>query len=174
MVASPAIIAKTLTFGFLALLLACNDQSALTPLVLEGHELHASLTTRDFDEHPIRHVPREVVGGNPYLSDDAAFVEAVAGGGSQGRLDRDGIRTALYALYDGEADLGIYGLEAATEADADRWESALREIWTHNVSLGRASVHRGGLVLLVVWHDGVSPECWGAVNAGLVERLSGH
>jgi hypothetical protein len=116
-------------------------------------------------------VPRDVIEGNPYLSDDSEFVEAIARSGSQGQLGGKGISFALYALYDAECELGFYGLEAASQADADRLEDALRGVWAYNVDLGRAQVHRGELVLLVVWHDGVSLECWEAVNSGVAERL---
>jgi hypothetical protein len=78
----------------------------------------------------------------------------------------------LYALYVGEKELGFYGLEAESAAEADRREEAVRKIMSHNVRLGIAQVHRKGLVLVVVWTDGVSPECWKAVNANIVERLA--
>jgi hypothetical protein len=70
-----------------------------------------------------------------------------------------------------ERELGFYALEAASRGEADRREGILRRIWAHNENLGIARVHRGGLVLLVVWNDGVSPACWQAVNDGLVELL---
>ena len=145
--------------------------SGLGSLVLEGHELHASLKTRQIDDS-VRHVPRALIPGNPHVSTDAAFVAVIARNGSQGSLGREGIRSALYALYREKNELGFYGLEAVSAADADRWEEALRKIWAHNVRLGIAQVHRKGLVLVVVWTDGVSPECWKAVNASIVERLS--
>ena len=163
--------AKALVIGVLCLALAGCSASELAPLVLEGHELHNSLVTREFDESSIRHVPYAVLGGNPYLSNDSEFVEAIAGGSSQGRLDGKGVRFALYAIYGAERDLGFYGLEAASKADADRREDALRGIWAYSVRLDRARVHRGNLVLVVVWHDGVSLDCWEAVNSGIAERL---
>ena len=144
--------------------------SGLGSLVLDGSELHASLRTRQLDA--VRHVPRAVVPANPHYSTNADFVEAIARSGSQGSLGREGIRSALFALYREKNELGFYGLEAVSAADADRWEEALRKIWAHNGRLGLAQVHRKGLVLVVVWTDGVSPECWKAVNAGIVERLS--
>jgi len=106
-------------------------------------------------------------------SSNSEFVEVIARSGSQGRLDGKGVGLALYAIYRAESDLGIYGLEAVSEGDADRREKALREIWEHNVSLNRARVHRGDLVLVVVWHDGVSLDCWEAVNTEVAERLVG-
>src|SRR5687767_14222023 len=145
--------------------------SGLGSLVLEGHELHASLKTRQMDDS-VRHVPPALIPGNPHVSTDAAFVAVIARNGSQGRLGGEGIRSALYALYREKNELGFYGLEAVSAADADRWEEALRKIWAHNGRLNRARVHRKGLVLVVVWTDGVSPECWEAVNAKVVERLS--
>ncbi|RYD33261.1 MAG: hypothetical protein EOP86_13805 [Verrucomicrobiaceae bacterium] len=143
----------------------------LGSLVLEGNELHASLETRPIDDS-VRHVPRALIPENPHVSTDAAFVEAIARNGSQGGLGAEGIRSALHALYREKNELGFYGLEAVSTADADRWEEALRKTWAHMGRLGRAQVHRKGLVLVVVWTDGVSPECWKAVNAKVVERLS--
>ena len=146
-------------------------------MVLEGHELHASLKTRQIDDS-VRHVPRALIPENPHVSTDAAFVAVIARNTSQGRSGiferhgREGIRSALYALYREKNELGFYGLEAVSAADADRWEKAIREIWANNGRLNRARVHRKGLVLVVVWTDGVSPECWKAVNASIVERLS--
>jgi uncharacterized protein (TIGR03067 family) len=145
--------------------------SGLGSLVLEGHELHASLKTRQIDDS-VRHVSRALIPQNPHVSTDAAFVAAIARNASQGNLGREGIRSALYALYREKNELGFYGLEASSAADADRWEEALRKTWAHNGRLGIAQVHRKGLVLLVVWTDGVSPESWKAVNAKVVERLS--
>jgi len=161
-----------LLLGFL--IAACSTRgSGLDPLVLEGHELHASLKTRELDDS-VRRVPRALTPGNPHVSTTAAFVEAIARSGSQGRLGGEGIRSALYALYREKSELGFYGLEAVSAADADRREEALRDIWSHNVHLNLAQVHRKGLVLVVVWTDGVSPECWEAVNARVVEHLTAH
>ena len=148
--------------------------SGLGSLVLEGHELHASLKTRQIDDS-VRHVPRALIPENPHVSTDAAFVAVIARNGSQGSLGREGIRSALYALYLGKKELGFYGLEAESAAHADRWEGTMRKVMSHNVRLGMMQVHRQGLVLVVVWRDwpdGVSPECWKAVNAKVVERLN--
>jgi uncharacterized protein (TIGR03067 family) len=145
--------------------------SGLGSLLLEGHELHASLKTREIDDS-VRHVPRALIPGNPHVSTDAAFVAAIARNASQGNLGREGIRSALYAVYREKNELGFYGLEAVSAAEADRWEEAMRKIAAHNVRAGIAQVHRKGLVLVWVWTDGVSPECWKAVNAKVVERLA--
>ena len=109
---------------------------------------------------------------NPQLSTDAEFVETIARAASQGRLGGAGVRAALYAFYLGESNLGFYGLEAASTADADRFEGALRGIWAYNERPGRARVHREDKALVVVWHDGVSTSCWEAVNTRIVERLA--
>src|SRR5688572_10214910 len=150
--------------------------SGLDSLVLEGHELHASLKTRHLDDSDRRHhVPRALLPGNPHVSTNAAFVAAIATCASQGSLGREGIRSALYALYLGKKELGLYGVEAEFAADADRWEGTMRKVLSHNVRLGMMRVHRQGLVLVVVWRDWPSeesPECWEAVNAKVVERLS--
>jgi hypothetical protein len=145
----------------------------LGSLVLEGHELHASLKTRQIDDS-LRHVPRALIPENPHVSTDAAFVAAIARNASQGSLGREGIRSALYAIYREKNELGFYGLEAVSAAEADRWEEALRKTWANNGRMGLAQVHRKGLVLVVVWTDGVSPECWEAANARVAERLTGH
>jgi pimeloyl-ACP methyl ester carboxylesterase len=152
--------------------LAGCPPSALSPLVVDGQELHASLATRPLEDTSRLHVAREVLRDNPYLSTDAEFVDAIARGASQGRLGGEGVRAALYALYLGESEVGLYGLEAASTAEADQLEGAVREIWAYTESLGRARVHREGDVLVVVWNAGVSPSCWEAVNAGVVERLT--
>lgn len=111
--------------------------------------------------------------GNQHLSTDDEFVEAISRGGSQGRLGREGIHAALYARYaTSENEVGCYGLEAVSNADADQREKSLREIWAHSGRLERASVHRKGLMLFVIWNDGVSPECWESVNASVVKRLN--
>ena len=146
--------------------------SGLTPLVLPGHALHPSLATPQVDETTIRHVSHRVIQSNPQLSTQPEFIAAIARSGSQGKLSAEGVRSALYALYRGDKELGFYGLEAASAADADRLEASIRGIWAHNASIDRAKVHRGGLVLVVVWTDGVSPEVWAAVNATVSTRLA--
>lgn len=148
--------------------------STLLRVVLEGNELHPSLVTRQLDAEPVRHVPRSVLRSNPQHSTDAAFVKAIASSGSQGKLGTQGIRSALYAAYHGDKDVGFYGLEAETEADADRMEDALRRIWAHNVSIERARIHRGGLAVVVVWTDGVPAEIWKEANSVVRERLATH
>src|SRR3954453_4095269 len=50
--------------------------SGLESLVLEGHELHASLRTRRIDEPSRYLLPGLLPPGNPHLSADAGFVEA--------------------------------------------------------------------------------------------------
>ena len=162
---------KIFVAASVGLLFAGCGTSGLKPLLLAGHELHASLVTQQIDRVQRLHVPRAVLRDNPQLSTGAEFVEAIAGGGSQGRLGGEGIRAALYALYRGESEVGFYGLEAASTADANRLEGLLRGIWAQNASLDRARVHRGGEVLVVVWTDGVSTSCWEAVNAVVAERL---
>ena len=172
---------------FLLLALAAGSASAaesfraasgLVPLVMEGSELHPSLVTRAIDD--VRYLPRSVLHRNPQHSSDPEFVRAVARSGSQGNLDGEGLDSALYAFYalyalyalsPGEGEVGLYGLEAASTADADRREAAVRKIWAHNARLNRARVHRQGLILVVVWADGLSPEAWEAVNAALADRL---
>lgn len=150
-----------------------SAESALGIWLLEGHELHASLQTESFESIP--NLPAGMVlPKNPHLSTDAKFVEATARGGSQGRLNGDGMRSALYARYAADkSEIGFYGLEANSEADADQREKALREIWAYNASLDRARVYRRGLALFVVWiwTDGVLPECWEAVKTKVEERL---
>ncbi|MBK8725243.1 MAG: hypothetical protein IPL96_04070 [Holophagaceae bacterium] len=161
-----------LLLGWSLLLLAGCASSALGPLVVDGPELHASLVTWKLGDATRFHmVP--VLRANPYLSSDAEFVDTLARIASQGRLGGGvGVRAALYALYLGESEVGLYGLEAASTADADRIEGVLRGTWALNASLGRARVHREGKVLVVVWNNGVSPSCWEAVNAGVVKRLT--
>ncbi len=143
----------------------------LEALAIEGHELHPSLKTRLLDQVPAHEVPQGVGSKNPHHSTDTEFLEAVARGGSQGRLGPLGIRSALYARHNGESDLGLYGLEAQSLEDANRWENALRGIWAHNTRLGRAQVHRSGWVLVVVWNDGMSARPWQEINANVAERL---
>lgn len=151
---------------------ASSAKSGLGSLLLEGDELHASLRTRQPES--IRDLPTNaVLPGIPHLSTDDAFVMAIARGASQGMLDRKGVRSALYARYATAGnEVVIYGLEAISSADADQRENALREIWAFNASLDRAHVHRKDLVLVVIWHDGVSPECWASVKANVGERLN--
>jgi hypothetical protein len=151
--------------------LAACATSALRPLVAEGKELHASLATRKLEDAAKFHLA-PVLRDNPHLCTKAEFVDAIARMASQGRLDGKGVRAALYALYLGESEVGIYGLEAASPADADRLEGPLRRIWALNASLERARVHREGVVLVVAWNNGVSPSCWEAVNAEVLERLT--
>jgi hypothetical protein len=156
----------------LLILAGCAPREALGPLVIDGPELHASLATRKLEDAAKLRLAG-VLPDNPYLSTDREFVDAIAQISSQSRLaGGEGIHAALYALYLGERQLGLYGLEAASAADADRIEGVLRKIWAHNDRLGRARVHRENKVLVVAWHDGVSPSCWEAVNAKVVERLT--
>ena len=161
-----------LLLGWSLLILAGCAPSALRPLVVDGQELHASLVTRKLEDAAKLHLA-PVLRDNPSLSTDVEYVDVIARMASQGRLGGgQGIRAALYALYLGESELGLYGLEAVSSVDADRLEGVLRAIWAHNESLGRTRVHREGEVLVVVWHNGVSASCWEAVNAGVVERLT--
>jgi len=146
--------------------------SALRPLVLEGPELHASLVTRKLEDAAVLALA-PVLRDNPQLSTDSVSVDVIAQIASQSRLGGgEGVRAALYALYLGETQVGLYGLEAASPAEADRIEGVLRAIWSHNERLGRTRVYREGQVLVVAWHDGVSPSCWEAVNARVVERMT--
>lgn len=149
-----------------------TDKSALAALILEGHELDSCLTAHRTDE-PIRHLPPGMVlRRNPYASTDSAFVEAVSRSASMGRIPREGVLSALYASYRSENGIVILrGLEAASRLDADWREAALRNTWAHNESLNRATVHRKGMLLVVVWHLGLTPERWASLNERLAERL---
>ena len=147
--------------------------SALAPLVLEGPALHPSLVTVKVEDAAMLHLAK-VLRENPQLSTDSAFVDILSRIASQGRLESGaGIRAALYALYLGEGEqLGLYGLEANSPANADRVEGVLRAIWAHNAGLARARVHRQDQVLVVAWNNGVSASLWEAMNAKVVERLA--
>ena len=101
-----------------ALFLTACGEPGLESLVLEGFEMHPSLSTLEISEVERLHVPREILTSNPIVSSDTAFVTRIARAGSQGRLTSAGIRSALYALYQGENELGFYGLEAETLEDA--------------------------------------------------------
>ncbi len=160
----------SLLLGFL-LAASSTSGSGLASLALEGRELHASLRTPRLDSY--RDLPPGVVPPkNPQLSSDDKFVQSIALSSSQGRLGREGIRSALYARYAaGEKEVGIYGLEVESDAAADQREEAVRAIWAYNVRRDLVRVHRKGLVLVVVWHTGVSSECWKAVNASINDRL---
>ena len=162
---------KMLFAGIMGFLFAACSASGLSPLVLEGPELHPSLATIHLNDNTTRHVSRSVLRMNPQHSTDTEFVRAITRSGSQGNLGEEGIRSALYALYRGQSEVGFYGMEAASADDADRLEKALRGIWARNIGINRAQVHRSGLVLVVVWTDGVPSEVWEAVNAGVAARL---
>ena len=159
-------------FAAIGLFFVANMASSLDSLVFEGYEAHPLLVTKPLSDRPVRHVRGDVVKSNPQLSSDAEFIRAIAASGSQGRLDGEGVHSALYALYVAERETGLYGLEAASAADADSLEESLREVWSHNESIGRARVHRRGLILIVVWNDGVSREIWDAINASVTKRLN--
>lgn len=148
------------------------EELALDAMMFAGAELHASLRKRRLEL--LRDLPTKVAPPeNPHVSKDDDFVEAIARGGSQGRLNGQGIRSALYARYgNGENEVGCYGLQAANRTEADRREKAIREIWAYNAGLNRAKVHRRGLLLIVLWHDGVSQECWESVNTNVETRLN--
>jgi len=162
---------KMFFVGIMGFLIAACSTSGLSPLVLEGPDLHPSLATVHLNDDKTRHVSRSVLRMNPQHSTDTEFVRAIARSGSQGNLGEEGICSALYALYLGHSEVGFYGLEAASADDADRLEEALRKIWAHNIGINLAQVHRSGLVLVVVWTDGVPSEVWEVVNAGVAERL---
>ena len=160
---------RTLAALFSLLVTACASPG-LQPLVFEGHELHPSLAPLSLEAMPL-HIPHALLRENPQWSEEPAFVRAVARGGSQGRLDSRGMRAALYGVYRGESDIGLYVLEAESVEVARRREKLLRDIWQVNVSFERARVHRGGKVLIVAWNAPSTPACWEEVNAALVERL---
>lgn len=149
-------------------LAACATRG-LESFALEPDDLHASLAPRSLER--ANHGVPVGVSAIPHVTTDAARVASIARFASQGRLDGEGVRAALFAIYEEDGELGLYGLEAATPEDADRLEAELREIWKTNVGLERARVHRGDRMLLVVWNDHVSLECWRAVNEALAERL---
>lgn len=138
----------------------------LESLLIEGPELHPTLHT--VLPGNIHNLPGGVEFAiNPEVSADQVFVNGVARGGSQGRLDGKGMAAALYARYsDGTSDIGFYGLQAETEALAVTREQALREIWAHNQRLDRTHVYRKDNVLLVVWiwSKGELPAAWRAVK----------
>ncbi len=146
--------------------------SELGAIALSGPELYKHLKT-----HPstsIRHLSKSInMRRNPSISLDSDFVTAVAGSSSQGRLKPGGIRAALYGYYkEGTVDLGIYGLEATSPAAADKREKEIRAIWAFNAKVDRVRIHRKGLILVVIWHDGVSDECWASVNESVVVGLA--
>lgn len=166
-------ITRLLLAGWLCLLLVGCNTSGLQSLVLDGHELHSSLVLKALGG--AKHGVPPGVRDNPCYSTNVDVVESVTRFQTQGQHGGEGNRAVLYALYhQGEHELGLYGLEALTPADADRFEGILRGIWAHNESIGIARVHRSGRVLVVVWHDGVSAACWQTANSVVSRRLTAH
>lgn len=109
---------------------------------------------------------------NPNVSSDADFVETISRSSSQGRISRKGVRSALYAAFgDEDRSVLLRGLEATSDHDASRREAALRSIWRVNMHHGNIRVHRKGKLIVVVWHQGLSPESWEAVNVNVAKRL---
>lgn len=152
--------------------LASCAAPGLERVMLEASELHPSLSDR-----PLAHANHGVpfgVRSTPHLTTDPKGIDSIAGFSSQGRLDGDGLCAGLWTALQTDRELGYYGLQCATDAHADEREARLREIWKFNVRHERARVHRNGRLLLVVWHDGVDPACWNAVNDVLVARLAGR
>ena len=144
-------------------------------MVLEGRELLPSLRTRQADE-PVWHLRSGfVLPRNPCVSSvdfDAEFVEAISRSSSMGRIPREGVQSALYAAYgDKEKRVLLRGLEASSDLDATWREAALRAIWAVNERAGRVRIHRKRTLLVVVWHQGLSPESWEAVNASVAKRI---
>ena len=152
-----------------------KDAGIWKPMVLEGRELLPSLRTRQADE-PVWHLRSDsVLPTNPCVSTNAEFVERISRSSSQGQLPRDGVQSALYAAYgDEEQRVLLRGLEATSDDDASSREAALRSIWRVNMRHGNIRVHRKGKLLVVVWHQGLSPESWEAVNSSLAKRLGNN
>ncbi|MEM8671391.1 MAG: hypothetical protein AAGG48_27975 [Planctomycetota bacterium] len=152
---------------------ASGEETGLRSLLVQGPELHDSIRTQSIAS--IRDLPDGMTfPNNPRHSTERAFIEATAGGGSQGRLDGAGMRAALYARYVcGESEIGFYGLEAESAAVADRREAELRKIWAYGGSLDRARVFRQGMITVVVWlrTDEPTPEGWRAVKEWVEQRL---
>lgn len=146
-------------------------ERALELMAMKGPELHVSLHAHKLDGS-IRHFPAGLrLPKNPYVTLQPEYVHAIARSSSQERLNEDGVRAVLYGIYAAEHDLGLYGVEVESIEEADRRETLLREIWVKNVRLDRARVYRKGLFLIVVWNDGVSPECWQSVNESVGKRM---
>lgn len=146
-------------------------ESALELMVMERPELHVSLHAHKLDGS-IRHLPAGLrPPKNPYVTTQPEYVHAIARSSSQGRFNENGVRAVLYGIYAAENDLGLYGVEVESIKEADRRETLLREIWVKNVRLDRARVYRKGLFLIVVWNDGVSPECWRSLNESFGKRM---
>lgn len=142
------------------------------PMVFDGRELLPSLRTRKADE-PVWHMRSGfVLPRNPYVSTNEEIVEGISRSSSQGRIPGGGIQSALYAAYgDEDKRVLLRGLEAASDRDASWREAALRDIWAKNMRFGNIRIHRKGTLLVVVWHQGLSPESWEAVNASVAKRL---
>ena len=142
----------------------------LADLLTAGDLLHPTLETELMQKLPADLALKT----NPQHATDQAFVEAIARYGSQGRLDGDGMRGALFAQYtDGSSEIGFYGLAADNESVAAQREQDLRKIWAHNHGLDRTHIHRQGAVLLVVWIRTADdlPEAWHSVKAWAAQRL---
>lgn len=163
---------KTLSCWLLSLLFSACSTHKLDSIAVQGNELHASLVTQSLAGLANFWPPPEMTG-NPFLSEDPAFVEAISKRATQGAGIGDvNLHSALYAVHSSDGKvLGIYGLHAATSADADRAERKLRDTWAYGASLDAVRVHRAGDVLVVVWTRSESVADWEAINESVVARL---
>ena len=70
-------VLKLLTV-FLSMQVAADSDSGLNQLLVDGHELHASLKTIELENYPVRHLPTDLLPGNPHCSSDHGFVNAIS------------------------------------------------------------------------------------------------
>ena len=79
----------------------------LKSLVFNGPDLHRTLANRKMDD-TVRHLPAGLaMPRNPHISSAPEYVRAIAGAGSQGRMNDHGVAAVLYALYVAEQELGF-------------------------------------------------------------------
>ncbi len=101
------------------------------------------------------------IKGNPYLSEDREFIDAFAKELLGEGFDPAHVRAALFSVYEEHAELGIFALRLD---DASSAEEAKTILIAQSEGAAGAMTFQTGNVVVLLWHDGVSDDCFAAIN----------
>ncbi len=109
------------------------------------------------------------IASNPYLSSNPEFVKSFAGQ----LLNYDqtltsAVTSGLFSVFDGEHEIGLFGLEFDSERSAAVADSLLK---SDNPDLSRFRVFQKNKLLIQLWSIDTNDSCFVALSAAIITKL---
>ncbi len=109
------------------------------------------------------------IASNPYLSSNPGFVKSFAGQLlNYDQTLANAVTSGLFSVFEGEHEIGLFGLEFDSEQSAATADSLLK---SDNPDLSRFRVFQKNKLLIQLWSIDTSDSCFVSLSAAIMTKL---